>query len=315
MFHLRMKTLAVLALTLITISAAIRAQSVYDDLYYGDELTQGSSGDVDPVEYLEVEGEAPAPFTDDDDASEAYSAAVVSAPSLQDICSPSSESAKAFAKKKTKQRIKVIFVVILPGSANVTSSAGFDEARLISAMQKAGQAMGAQHAFEIKVSSIEFLGTQANKRRALLQAAIIQSIKVTGEADFAGEDEMVASEIVQLLTDTPSTIFPEADFGEVQALEATMSEIQELGWVLPVAGAVGGIICIGAVLSLYFWLDRQKRCPQDVGDPHEGFIPSSDYKLRTMSQTNLLPSISSKNYSDVAPVRGREREFNNLGYF
>ena len=152
------------------------------------------------------------------------------------------------------------------------------------------------------------------------------SVKVSGEADFAGEDEMVASEIVQLLSDAPSAIFPQEEFGSVRTAEVTMTEVSGTSsWVLPVAGTLGGLACLGASVSLCVYMRRANRASMKKYTPNlheEGFIPVDDAKLRAMStmsnvsQVSLLSSMSSRNYGDIAaPAATREKQWNNLGYY
>jgi hypothetical protein len=329
---LLLELLAVVMLALVL--APARAQHHEDmlpDVYEGEDIDMdhldqqsnilvGSMGLGPPY--------PPSSGSDDPTASppEVGALRIISAPPQAGMCPPGGEKSKATVKKTNNKRIKVIFIIILPSFANETVAQPFDEAKLVGALQKASRARGAMRDFDITVSSIEYVSMRKLMRlRSLLQSTQSSglSVKVSGEAEFSSEDEMVASELAQLLTDAPSTIFPREEFGSVQVPEATMTEVGGTSWVLPVAGALGGLACLGASGSIFIYrrggnVPSKKKQTPDFQD--EGFIPVDDPKLRAMatmsnvSHASLLSSVSSCNYGDVA-APSAEKQWNNIGYY
>lgn len=329
-----------LLIAVLLVVVSVRAQTIYDDLssvYDGGDIDRDHPDETPdvPVESLGFEPPYPDEHGNEGDVvsdeNHGQSPApgrvsVIDAPPRAETCPPTGPNSKATVKKGNKQRIKVFFVVLLPSFANETVSQAFDEARLVGALKNASRARGAQHDFEVTVSSVEYISMRRRARRRSLSQSpepLAINVKVTGEADFAGEDEMVASEIVQLLSDAPSTIFPESEFGSVQVPEATLTEVSESSWLLPVAGTLGGLACLVGLLSTYIYRGRGLSISRKKHTPElheEGFIPTDEAKLRSMasniSQQSLLSSISSKVYGDTLTVAtAREKQWNNLGYY
>lgn len=326
--------LGVLAVVLLALALTPVGAQHYDDLL--PDVYEGQDIDIDPLNDQSdilvgsMGLEPPYPHgagSDEPDAHEAGALRVISAPpEANTMCPPDGETSSAAVKKEKSKRVKVLFVVILPSVANETVAQAFDEAKLVGALQKASRARGARHDFDINVRSIEYISMRRQmRRRSLLQSPQLPglNVKVTGEANFSGEDEMVASELAQLLTDAPSTIFPQEEFGSVQVPEATISEMPGTSWVLPVAGAVGGIASLASCASLFIYLrggnlSSRKKLTPDLQD--EGFIPMDESKLRAMatmsnvSQVSLLSSVSSRSYGHVAPAAS-EKQWNNIGYY
>lgn len=326
-----------------------------EDLYYGLDLTDDVSLGEDDVA---AESPEPAPQPQDPgdnvrspeteeadilhelqeerlgDPEDAHASAsnVVVAPSPDALC-PTTSGAKAAVNKATRrQRIKIIFMVVLP-AANTTKPETFDatEARLVSALERASRAMGAQHHFGIKVNTIEYIQGTESRRKAFSRRLYSESpstpastfqIRITGEADFAGEDEMVASEIHQLLTDAPTSIFPESEFGIVHVPDAILTETElPAEWIVPLAATLGALAALTIACILVFIASKRPSMPSaDINmDMYDGFIPPD---LKALSgrgsqgpllAPSLLPQPSSKEYT--APNQPKTKEYNNLGYY
>lgn len=265
-----------------------------------------------------------------DDALASSVSLVVAPSSLDDTCPGAKPTSKPAQVKQTKkQRIKVAFVVVLPANNTVTPSVSlnaaeaFDKTHLVAALRRASRAMGAQHDFDVKVNAVEYIQTQSTKRRRKLHQALPTSpaIRVTGEADFAGQDEMVASEILQLLTDAPETIFPESEFGTVSVPDATLTEndIHDDKWILPVVGTLTALATVSAVSTAVFF------CRKPVNDETDtyGFIPTTTFSPdakhpldRSRSLLSLPSNNSYDNYHDDGTHQSnKEYQYNNVGYY
>lgn len=283
---------------LLSLGASQGSGGQYEYLYdSGADVDLGVNDDIDTGSSLSL---LPA-----DEDSNNY----ISSPPLQDICSPSQKEANRGSTQSQlakSRRIRVHFIIIFRTLTNT----GFDhdeQTRLIDAIHNASTAMGAQHEFQVVIHAVDSINMRRNMRRNLQSAGF----KVTGEADFAGEDEMVASEILQLLTDAPSTIFPATEFGNVEVPEATMTLVDnESNIILITCSVLGAIMCMCLLIFLYL---RRVYWSPNRTVTSAGFIQPSDYKCRTVSQASLLNSISSKNYGDKEHDTVI-RQFNNLGY-
>ena len=265
-----------------------------------------------------------------DDALASSVSLVVAPSSLDDTCPGAKPTSKPAQVKQTKkQRIKVVFVVVLPTNNTVAPSVSpnaaeaFDKTHLVAALRRASRAMGAQHDFDVKVNAVEYIQTQSTKRRRKLHQAPPTSpaIRVTGEAEFAGQDEMVASEILQLLTDAPETIFPESEFGPVSVPDATLTEndIHDDKWILPVVGTLTALATVSAVSTAVFF------CRKRVNDETDtyGFIPSTTFSpdaKHPLDRSRSLLSLPSNNaynnyHDDGTHQSNKEYQYNNVGYY
>jgi hypothetical protein len=226
-------------------------------------------------------------------------------------------------KAVKRKKMKVFFVVILSGFSNTTFTAGEAE-KLRDALMLATKDLGtlsvveysslsintnlypatpalssgAKYDVQVKITSITDFIIPSQRRRLLAS-----SIKIQAEAEFDEEDESVASDLAQILTDSPSSVFPTSEFGTVDVPEVGVVEVVDTTSILlPISfGILGGLAVCGLG-----WLAFRRR---NLGRGHHSqpskmdSISSHPFQnmehpsgMRTQSQTSLLPSISSKNY-------------------
>lgn len=130
-------------------------------------------------------------------------------------------------------------------------------------------------------------------------------IKLEAEANFAGDDEVIAREFTHLLSDSPSTIFPSSEFGQVDVPEFDIVRVTDSSILLPVCfGILGGLVICG-LLVLRLFRNKKKQNAQhptqrdsiSAGHGDDGSLPWGEGHNRSFSRKNLLGPVSSKEYS------------------
>jgi hypothetical protein len=192
-------------------------------------------------------------------------------------------------------------MIIFSGYTNET----FDETsqlKLIDALQNATQSLGATSNLTISIKSIEDIGISKRKRKILSVSPLSAGVKVQGEANFAQEDESIAMEMIQLLTDSPSKVFPLEEFGEVTVPQIEIVQDDTASIVLPIIlGVVGGLVLCVIVAFLFVKTTRNDFQRDSSDQVHAKFHPFTENQNRSESMTrhhtSLLQSISSRDYS------------------
>ena len=157
--------------------------------------------------------------------------------------------------------------------------------------------LGAKYDVQVKITSITDFIIPSQRRRLLGS-----SIKIQAEAEFDEADESVASDLAQVLTDSPSSVFPSSEFGTVDVPEVGVVEVVDTtGILLPISfGILGGLaVCgLGWVAFRKYTGRGQHSQPSKMGSISSHPFQNMEHQssMRTQSQTSLLPSISSKNY-------------------
>lgn len=240
-----------------------------------------------------------------------------------------------------KSRVRVYFILIFPGLSQST----FDQSKVISAVQNATKILGtflfymmmsvsmlftvlwlhagAQLELEIKIHSVLNLSDGRRKlRSSQTQLMSAGGIKLEAEANFGGEDEAVAEDFVQLLSESPSTIFPSSEFGQVDVPEFEIVRLSDSSILLPVCFGILGGLMLCALIALIL-LRSQRRKPahrstkkDDVSSMHsdEGSLPWDEGHNQSFSRKNLLGPVSSKEYSSPYDEKNKGGILvNNLG--
>lgn len=218
-------------------------------------------------------------------------------------------------------QIRVYFVIIFSGYTNET----FDEAqqsKLIDTLRNATISLGATSNLTISIKSIEDIGiSKKRRRRDLLSILPVSSgVKVQGEAKFAQQDESIAVQMIQILTDSPSTIFPLEEFGEVDVPQIEIVQDTTTAIVLPIVlGVLGGLV-LCMIAAFVFIKNSKTGYERDTSDQgHSAFHPFSEkeYGERSESmirhQASLLQSISSRDYSSSQIGEKPGVVINNIG--
>jgi len=242
---------------------------------------------------------------------------IISSPPLDLICSPPEQERDEGPSAPTDDepqvspdQIRVYFVIIFSGYTNET----FDEAKqskLVDTLRNATIGLGATSNLTISIRSIEDIGISKKRRRRNLLSIMPLStgVKVQGEANFAQQDENVAVEMMQILTDAPSTIFPMEEFGEVNVPQIEIVQDKTTTIILPIVlGVLGGLVlCI--LVAFLFVKNNKNGYKRDMSDQgHSTFHPFSDKECEQRSesmvrhQASLLQSISSRDYSSSAHI-------------
>ena len=234
---------------------------------------------------------------------------IVSSPPLDIICAPTPEpdenggvNVPETETPAISKEIKVYFVIIFSGYTNET----FDEAsqsKLVEALRNATLGLGAKN-IQISIKSIEDMGISRKRRRrnTLALNTLSTGVKVQAEANFDQQDEDIAVRMMQILTDSPSSIFPLEDFGEVNVPQIEIVKNQATTVVLPIVlGVLGGLL-VCMIVTLLFIRASRKGYQRDASDrTRSKFHPYEEQDTRSESmsrpQISLLQSISSKDYS------------------
>lgn len=253
---------------------------------------------------------------------------IVSSPPLDIICAPAPApephenggvNVPETETPATSKEIKVYFVIIFSGYTNET----FDQAsqsKLVEALRNATLGLGAKN-IQISIKSIEDVGISRKKRRRSTFAlnTLSTGVKVQAEANFDQQDEDIAIRMMQILTDSPSSIFPLEEFGEVNVRQIEMVKNQATTVVLPIVlGVLGGLLLCMIVTFLFIRASR-KGYQRDASDRSRSkFHPYEDQDTRSGSvsrpQISLLQSISSKDYSSSQDVHVKPGVvINNIG--
>ncbi|KAI8108938.1 hypothetical protein M9435_005355 [Picochlorum sp. BPE23] len=218
-----------------------------------------------------------------------------------------------------KSRVRVYFILIFPGLSQST----FDQSKVISAVQNATKILGAQFELEIKIHSVLNLSDGRRKlRSSQTQLMSAGGIKLEAEANFGGEDEAVAEDFVQILSESPSTIFPSSEFGQVDVPEFEIVRLSDSSILLPVCfGILGGLMLCALIVLILLRSQRRKPAHRptkkdDVSSMHsdEGSLPWGEGHNQSFSRKNLLGPVSSKEYSSPYDEKNKGGILvNNLG--
>lgn len=147
-------------------------------------------------------------------------------------------------------------------------------------------------------------------------------IKLEAEANFGEEDELIAEEFVQLLSESPSTIFPSSEFGQVDVPEFEIVRLSDSSILLPVCFGILGGLMLCALVALVLLRSQTRKSPQHppkrdiISSVHsdEGSLPWGEAHNQSFSRKNLLGPVSSKEYSSPYDEKNKGGILvNNLG--
>lgn len=219
-----------------------------------------------------------------------------------------------------ERKIKVYFVVIFSGYSNESFNQE-SQSKLVQALKNATKTLGAKQDLEITINSIEYFDT-LNQRRRLSSISSASGVKVLAEANFGQQDEDVAADIVRILNDSPSTIFPVQEFGEVHVSQVNLIGNKTTSIVLPVVfGVLGGVVFC-SVIAFILIKKSKKGYKRGLDEMRDASIPkgAAISHRKHMNRGNddqpraaLIQSISSKDYSSAYNVERPDVVINNLG--
>lgn len=237
---------------------------------------------------------------------------MVSSPPLDIICAPSPEFDTDADEDdgqddvhSTTGQIRVYFVIIFSGYTNET----FDEAsqsKLVEALRNATKDLGARSHLDVTIKSIENLTTSKRRRVMSIIDPMSTGVRIHAEANFDTQDEDIAIQMMQLLTDSPSTVFPFQDFGEVDIPQIEIVNDDKATIFLPIIlGILGGLVFCTIAAMIIIKTSKasyQRDGPETIQSnfqPYKEDTCHSTESSETMSfpQASLLQSISSREYS------------------